>query len=132
MFDIIFLFSQYDILQKTAQHISTIDLLNVALSCSKLHSLILQSKPIFNQLKRQALCDGHGLKQRQEFQSIYTIEPRESVFGSGRRPHHDEEIEVRLYNLKCDAVNALPCIKCAINVCEVTGFGFANHQYASC
>ncbi|KLO96971.1 uncharacterized protein FFNC_15076 [Fusarium fujikuroi] len=30
----------------------------------------------------------------------------------------DEEIEVRLYNIKCDEAGALPCLKCGINICE--------------
>lgn len=32
---------------------------------------------------------------------------------------YDEEIEVRVWNLKCDAANALPCLKCGTNVCGV-------------
>jgi hypothetical protein len=34
-------------------------------------------------------------------------------------PRWEEEIEVRLWNIKCDPYDALPCLKCGINVCEV-------------
>ncbi|KAI1090671.1 hypothetical protein F5B19DRAFT_316754 [Rostrohypoxylon terebratum] len=30
----------------------------------------------------------------------------------------DREIEVRLFNLRCDEAGALPCRKCGVNICE--------------
>jgi len=120
MSDIVHLLLQYELLERTAQHMSTLDLLNLASTCFKLYTLIRRSENVFNRLKRLALCDGHGLKERQDFSGIYKIHSNAYLWGpTGRKPYNDEEIEVRLYNLKCDAANALPCIKCEVNVCEV-------------
>jgi hypothetical protein len=119
MSDIVSMLSQYELLELAAQHLSTLDILSLALTCSKLYTLIRRSENIFNRLKRVALCDGNGLKERQEFRGIYEPHPWRFGWTNGMKAHHDEEIEVRLYNLKCDAANALPCIKCDVNVCEV-------------
>jgi hypothetical protein len=119
MSNVVFLLSQFELLERTAQHLSTLDLLHLASTCSELYTLIRQSEPIFNRLKRVALCDGHGLKARQEFQGVYALHAWNFVWGKGRKAHYDEELEVRVWNLKCDAVNALPCLRCGVNVCEV-------------
>lgn len=108
MVDIVFLFSQYELLMRTAQYLSTLDLLNVGLTCSCLRALVLQSKQVFDRLKRVALCDGLGLRMRQEFRGFYKSRP--PIYGF-HGPETDEEIEVRLFNLKCDAANAFPCQK---------------------
>lgn len=113
------LLSQYELLEQLAQYLSTLDLFHLALTCSEYYNLICQSEPIFDRLKRVALCDGHGLKLRQEFQGIYALSSRHFVWGKGRKAHYDEELEVRVWNLKCDATNALPCLQCKLNVCEV-------------
>lgn len=120
MVDLLFIFSQYGLLKSTAQYLSLLDIFNLALASKSFHALILDSTPVFDQLKRVALCDGRGLKQRQGFCGFYEPRPGMWQWGkNGRRPHHDEEIEVRLWNLKCDECSALPCVKCGINVCEV-------------
>lgn len=119
MSNIIFLLSQYELLTHLAQHLSALDLFHLASTCSQLHILILKSEPIFNCLKQVALCDGRGLKTRQEYRGIHGLRARDFVWGKGRKAHYDEEIEVRVWNLKCDAANALPCLKCKMNVCEV-------------
>ena len=119
MSNILFLLLQYELLEGIAQHISTLDLLHLASTCSELYTIIRQSEPIFNRLKRVALCDGHGLKARQEFQGIYALYTMGFVRGKGRKANYDEELEVRVWNLKCEAANALPCLRCGVNVCEV-------------
>ena len=114
------LLSQYNILTKTAEYLSTLDLLHLGLANSSFHAVILHSTPIFNRLKLTALCDGTGLTARQNFQGIYyALRPQDFVMGKGRKAHYDEELEVRVWNIKCDAANALPCLSCGINVCEV-------------
>jgi hypothetical protein len=67
------LVSQYELLEITASHLSTIDLLNLALTCSQLYNQIRKSEAIFERLKRVALCDGRGLKLRQEYRGLYSI-----------------------------------------------------------
>jgi len=99
MFNIISLLSQYQILQHTAEHLSILDLLHLATTCSELHALIRKSDAIFDRLKRTALCDGHGLKLRQEFKALYAVADVEWRWGQGRRPHYDEEVEVRIWVL---------------------------------
>ena len=120
MAKIIFFVSQYELLTQTSRYLSTLDLLHLASTNSQLQALIRKSKKIWDHLKCEALCDGYGLKARQDFTRNYALsEPRDFIFGDGRKAHYDEEIEVRVWNLKCDAANALPCLKCRINVCEV-------------
>jgi hypothetical protein len=43
----------------------------------------------------------------------------ESATGEYRGVWFDEELEVRVWNIKCDETDALPCSKCEMNVCEV-------------
>ena len=113
-----FLLSQYELLQRTAQHLSILDLFHVALTCHELHTVILDSPLVFNKLKRLSTCDGRGLIKRQTFTGLH--KPYNSTIeGHARMARYDEEIEIRVYNLKCDAYNALPCLKCGINICEV-------------
>jgi hypothetical protein len=119
MSNLLSLLSQYEILADTAKYLSTLDLLHLGLANSRFYAIILQSAPVFDRLKLTALCDGHGLVARQKFQGIYALCPENFVWGKGRRPHYDEELEVRVWNLKCDAAHALPCLNCKINICEV-------------
>lgn len=105
MLDLQYLCSQYELLELLAQNLSTMDLYHTALTCSELHDLILKSQSGFERLKRVALCDGSGLKARQAYEDVWC--------------HFDpQEVEIRLWNLKCDEAGALPCLKCGINVCE--------------
>ena len=119
MFDLIYLLSQYELLESTAHHLSTLDLYNIALTCSDLYSLILNPNPKFEHLKREALCDGHGLQARQNFLGPFN---QLHYYGYNRKPFHAEEIEVRIWNTKCDEANGLPCLKCGVNVCEECRF----------
>lgn len=106
--------SQYDILDTTAQYLSLLDLFRLAITCSRFYALIRKPDTLFSHWKRIALCDGRGLKARQEFRGIYA-----SIRPGCCRPEFDEELEVRVWNLQCDASNALPCLKCGLNICEV-------------
>jgi len=120
MANLLFLVSQYEILEKIAQYLSTLDLFHLASTCSELYTNIRQNESIFEHLKCLALCDGNGLKARQEFRSLYGLcEGLDFARGKWGRAVYDEELEVRVWNLKCDAVNALPCLRCRVNVCEV-------------
>lgn len=112
------LFSQYEILLRTAQYLTIHDLISLGSASKEAHSLILKSDSIFSRLKRTSLCCGHGLKARQDFIYPYNLE----ITFRRNLPQHDEELEVRVWNLKCDATNALPCLKCNINVCEECRF----------
>lgn len=111
--------SQYGILERTAQCLSTLDLFHLARTCSELYSNIRQTESVFSQLKRLNICDGRGLVARQEYQSLYGLDENNYVRGRWARAEYDEEIEVRVWNVTCDAANALPCLRCKINVCEV-------------
>jgi len=115
MSNVISVLSQYCILEITAQHLGALDLFRLAITCSELYALLRKSKSLFEYLKRVGICDGLGLLARQEFREVY-----DSVEVRGYdRCIYDEELEVRVWNLRCDAFNALPCLKCAVNVCEV-------------
>jgi hypothetical protein len=139
---ILYILSQYEILEITTKYLTTLDLYNLGLSCRELHGCILNSKTIFNQLQRLCLCDGHGLKARQNFSGIYSLPDyiyRKPASQTAEQQHSrsirpipscappepiqsapfDQEIEVRVWNLNCDATNALPCLRCGVNVCEV-------------
>jgi hypothetical protein len=120
MTNIVALLSQYELLKRIANFLSTLDLFYLALTNSKLHTLIRKSEPIFDRLKSVALCDGHGLKMRQEFKGIYELRAEDYVWRTGRKAHYDGELEVRVWNLNCDSTNGLPCLRCGVNVCEVS------------
>ncbi|KAH7355396.1 hypothetical protein BKA65DRAFT_498330 [Rhexocercosporidium sp. MPI-PUGE-AT-0058] len=136
MSNLVPLLSQYAILTRTAEYLSTLDLFHLALANSDFYAIILQSAHVFNRLKRTALCDGTGLKERQEFRGIYAFNSDDDCRGgaTGRRLHYDEELEVRVWNLKCDATNALPCRDCGINVCEECRFvpRVRDSTYSAC
>jgi hypothetical protein len=112
------LISEYPILLSLSPFVSALDLLNIALTCKANYLYIASSKRIFNVLRRQSLCDGHGLAERQAFAGLYSLEHRHYNWGGERHIWQDEAIEVYLYNLKCDEAAALPCCKCGINICE--------------
>lgn len=129
--------SQYAVLEQTSEYLTTRDLVNLATACKRLHVIILESTPIFMHLKRLNICDGKGLLTRQRFGGLYSIfryGQKSGVVTYGRRgtAEYDEELEVKVWNSKCDAANALPCLKCGTNVCEVrisstsTRFGFTK------
>ncbi|KAK3395069.1 hypothetical protein B0H63DRAFT_387828, partial [Podospora didyma] len=98
-----------------ASYVSTLDLFNIALTNRANHTSILGSPDFFRDvLRRDCLCDGYGLRDRQNFSGQHALtEENGSSFT-----RWDEPIEVRLYNLKCDEADALPCRVCSFNVCE--------------
>ncbi|KAI2618535.1 hypothetical protein GGS26DRAFT_380098 [Hypomontagnella submonticulosa] len=103
------LITQYPILTTLASYLSTLDLFHLALTSRTHHAPILSSPSVFAVLRRDSLCDGRGLRRRQQTWNYRY---------PGRKIHHDEEIEVRLFATKCDEAGALPCQKCGINICE--------------
>lgn len=120
MANIVALLSQYELLEKMAHFLSALDLFHLASTNSNLYILIRKTEPIFDRLKSVALCDGHGLKIRQEFGGIYQLHTEDYIWGraQGRKAKYDEELEVRVWNLNCDSANGLPCLRCRVNVCE--------------
>lgn len=114
--------SQYPILSILAENLSALDLFHLSLASKTTHSYIQPNRKVFSALTRQSLCDGHGLLARQEFNGPYSLESRHYNFGNRRVIHDDEPIEVHLWAQKCDEANALPCIKCGVNICEECRF----------
>ncbi|CAH0046045.1 unnamed protein product [Clonostachys solani] len=112
------LISSYAILPTLATWVSTVDLYHLALTNRVHHSHILGSPTLFKKLRSFCLCDGRGLIKRQNFQSPYRSIPRAGEWTRNSHLTSDEEIEVKLYNAKCDEGGALPCVKCGINICE--------------
>ncbi|KAH6669519.1 hypothetical protein B0J14DRAFT_598878 [Halenospora varia] len=112
------LLSQYGLLKQMAHFLSALDLFHLALTNPVLYTLICKSKTTFDRLKSVALCDGHGLKMRQEFGGIYELRAEDFAWREGRRARYDEELEVRVWNLTCDSTNGLSCLRCRVNVCE--------------
>lgn len=133
------LFSQYELLETTASYLSAVDLYNTALTCSSLFELILKSDTTFTNLKKLTLCDGSGLLARQNFQGIYNGLRSSGILnwrkdrGPGWRPYPcyaNEEFEIRVWSLKCDAANTSPCEKCGINICKECRYvpRYRNHD----
>ncbi|CAG8959342.1 hypothetical protein HYFRA_00013113 [Hymenoscyphus fraxineus] len=99
----------YPIIEQITQHLSALDLYRLATACTELYAMVPFNK-----------CDGKGLLARQNFEGIYKLAQMKMRHRNHKlRPVYDEELEVRVWNLKCDAMNALPCVKCGIYVCEV-------------
>ncbi|KAM0492782.1 hypothetical protein ACHAP8_009634 [Fusarium lateritium] len=116
--NIVDLISSYTILSSLAPWLSTLDLHNLSLTSRSAYTFIHSSGTIFGFLSRQSLCDGRGLAARQAFKGSYHRNPMPGRWDINPHIVGDEEIEVYLYNVKCDEAEALPCIKCGINVCE--------------
>lgn len=114
MFCLTHLFTQYELLELTAQNLSTLDLYHLALTNSDLYNLIKIPPAKFARLARVSICDGKGLLSRQ----AHPVVNNWRTGFEGRPPAYDEEIEVRVFNIKCNERGALPCVKCGINVCE--------------
>lgn len=104
--------AQYPVLCVLVQQLSTLDLFHLSLTSKAIHSYIQPSSNLFKVLTRQSLCDGLGLVKRQEFKDLYHTDYTD--YDSEK----DEPIEVQLWSLKCGESDALPCVKCGINVCE--------------
>ncbi|KAI1499730.1 hypothetical protein F5X99DRAFT_410774 [Biscogniauxia marginata] len=107
------LIGQYLVLETLASYLSTLDLFHLGLTCRDHHACILSSTKVFQALRRDCLCDGRGLRRRQDAYCNMRY-----IRGFGPRIYHDEEIEVKLFAAKCDETGALPCLKCGINICE--------------
>lgn len=105
MTNILSLFSQYELLTRTASYLSTVDLYRTAMTCSVLYGLIRQSDAIFASLKKVGLCDGSGLRARQTLAGFY--HPND-CWGGGKESQ----------DAKHDETNAPPCVKCGINTCH--------------
>lgn len=103
MSHLVYLCSQYELLALLAQNLNTIDLYHVALTCSDLFDTILGSTITFNQLKRNALCDGSGLEFR---------------LASGFCDFGFKQNTAELRNAKCHETEGKPCLKCGFNVCK--------------
>jgi hypothetical protein len=112
------LVSSYSILSSLAPWLSTLDLHNLSLTSRTAYAYIHSSGGIFNFLSRQCLCDGRGLAIRQAFKGSYRQNPMPGRWDINPHLSGDEEIEVQLYNVKCDEAGALPCVKCGVNICE--------------
>ena len=100
----------YPILHALSTHLSTLDLLHLALTTHYAAAQILDPET-FTILKRQARCDGRGLCARQEFQGSY------NGHHWSVRDSQTEEAELRVWAKKCNDCEALPCTECGINVC---------------
>jgi hypothetical protein len=112
------LISSYSILTCLAPWLSTRDLYNLGLTSRSAYAYIHSSSKIFKSLSRQCLCDGRGLATRQAYTGPYHLGRKPGRLDINPQLEGDEEIEVRLYNAKCDEAGALPCMKCDINICE--------------
>ncbi|KAI0126744.1 hypothetical protein BJ170DRAFT_629803 [Xylariales sp. AK1849] len=114
------LLSCYPILSTLSSYISSLDLLQLTLVNRSCFSCILDAPLTFDTLRRRCLCDGHGIigRRRDHDKTYY---PSARRFRQNRVQSNgcvDEQIEIRLYVLKCDTADTLPCRKCDINVCE--------------
>ncbi|KAF2114251.1 hypothetical protein BDV96DRAFT_688457 [Lophiotrema nucula] len=113
-----YLISAYPILESLASSLSTLDLLNLGLTCKSNYLHVLSSAQLFKSLQRHCLCDGHGLLERQSLAGLYHVGRYNYIWRDERRIWEEEPVEVRLWNTKCDEAEALPCRKCGINICE--------------
>ena len=108
------LISSYPILTTLASWISVRDLTRLGRTCRSHHAFILASPPVLKALTRQSTCSGLGLVERGN-NYLLTRAGRLCI-----NPDYDgdAEIEVRLFNVKCDEAGALPCVDCGVNICE--------------
>ncbi|KAM0206617.1 hypothetical protein ACHAPA_004343 [Fusarium lateritium] len=112
------LVSSYSILTCLVPWLATRDLYNLGLTSRSAYAYIHSSSKIFKYLSRRCLCDGRGLATRQAYAGPYNLRRKPGRLDINPQLEADEEIEVRLFNVKCDEAGALPCIKCDVNICE--------------
>jgi hypothetical protein len=113
MLSLLSLLSQYEILLQTAKYLSALDLLHLGLANSDFHAIILRSVAVLDRLKLTTLCDGTGLKARQNFEGLYGLHKKDWKWWEYWRDHlprrcYDEELEVRVWNTKCDETTRFP------------------------
>ena len=121
MIDLTYLCTQYGLLRGLAQYLTTIDLFNIALTCKHLNDLILGQQRTFEELKKLNLCDGSGLRARQE-------ESKLENFSC-----HPKENATTLLNVQCDETGGRPCLKCGVNVCsECRCYPRVGDSYGPC
>ena len=112
--------SRYPILETVTAYLSSPDLLHLGLACHAFYDLIFASSKILLGLRRNTLCSGYGLHVRQQLASPYaSFNTCLNLDRPDKFVWDEEEIEVRLYNTKCDAAGALPCVRCNVNICDV-------------
>ncbi|OTB02981.1 hypothetical protein M426DRAFT_322210 [Hypoxylon sp. CI-4A] len=112
------LIGQYPVLKTLASYVSTVDLFHLSLTCRDYHAYIQPSSKVFEALRRDCLCDGHGMRQRQKHFDDLRPTRAWHKWRRGGPMQWDDEIEVRFLATKCDEAGALPCLKCGINLCE--------------
>ena len=117
--DLTSILSIYPVLSTLSRFISTLDLFNVSLTSKICQTYIQPGSDIFKVLCRESLCDGRGLAARQNFCKPF-YGPCNERDKTPPRPmiHDDDQIEVNVWAQRCDEVNALPCRRCGINICE--------------
>lgn len=103
------LLSSYPIVSELAGHLTTPELLRLALTSRTTYTCILGSRATFEALKRNCLCDGYGIAARRTFQGEVLSYTRDHAVKHTRRPAD---------NLQCDSTRVRPCQKCGTNVCE--------------
>jgi hypothetical protein len=73
--------SQHPILASLAPFLSTLDFYHLGLTSRTHYAYILSSRRVFDVLRRQCLCDGGGLRKRQDFAGLYSLKGRSYVWG---------------------------------------------------
>lgn len=93
--------SQYEILEKIANNLSSADLVHLAATNKEHKKYITGSKPIHDRFKSSALCDGKGIKSRAHCFGHWNGDPSKAT-------------------VKCKEGDCKPCCKCEAMVCQVS------------
>lgn len=109
----------YPVLATLSRYLSALDLYHTAQANKTCLTYIQLGSDTFSLLCRENVCDGRGLLARQEYREPF-YHSRNIRKETPRYPgvFDDDQIEVNVWAVKCDEVNALPCRRCGMNICE--------------
>ena len=107
--------SQYELVKIIASELATVELFNLARTSKTLWKSLDPLSLHFNSVKSLTLCDGHVVARRL---AAHAAEMKRREVEEAYRSDHDyiDGIEA----LTCLGSESLPCVKCGVNVCEVS------------
>jgi hypothetical protein len=105
---LLILLSRYPILRTLASHLTTRDLIHLAMASRTTYRIIAPSRPSFATLNQFCLCDGRGTEARQARDYIDGLE----------RPQRETRRRRVVRERRCDVFGGRPCDICGVVVCR--------------
>ena len=114
--------SQYGMLRIVASELTTVELFNLARTSKTLWTTLDPQSLHFKSTKSLTQCDGLVVARRLA-NDKKEVSLRE-IYGPYISRRYDKIIGIKA--LSCLGREALPCVRCGVNVCEVSFSNFCN------